>query len=175
MIIIICRRHFHPRSWQQAPCPSQLLPTLSSQIATPLCSTTPRGDSLLLLPVHCCYIYAQLRVYTYGCLKHGQMHGGPAWAEQCSPCKLSMLQSDHSQVSLNQEHQAHRARLKWKLLVTVCFVTCRSEGIAWAQHLKEGWREVACVLHIRTFQIIILQVPCISPPHAHDLLCGLHV
>ena len=33
-----------------------------------------------------------------------------------------------------------------------------NSNIGWGARLKEAWREISAVLHIRTFQIIILQV-----------------
>ncbi len=33
-----------------------------------------------------------------------------------------------------------------------------NSSIGWGTRLKEAWREISAVLHIRTFQIIILQV-----------------
>ena len=31
-------------------------------------------------------------------------------------------------------------------------------NLGWGPRLREAWREISAVLHIRTFQIIILQV-----------------
>ena len=52
--------------------------------------------------------------------------------------------------------------LNMLLLLHVARIVCRrssfNDSIGWGPRLKEAWREISAVLHIRTFQIIILQV-----------------
>lgn len=40
----------------------------------------------------------------------------------------------------------------------LCRRTGSSHNLGWGPRLKDAWREISAVLHIRTFQIIILQV-----------------
>ena len=44
-----------------------------------------------------------------------------------------------------------------KIPVVVCRRASMNSSIGWGTRLKEAWREISAVLHIRTFQIIILQ------------------
>ncbi len=57
-----------------------------------------------------------------------------------------------------------------KTPVAVCRRASMNSSIGWGTRLKEAWREISAVLHIRTFQIIILQVWLTSHSIIHNPL-----